>query len=176
MEVLFNAGQISSRIQELGREISDIYRGQGLVVIGVLKGGFIFMSDLVRSIEIPLMIDFARLSSYGHSTSPEGEVTIVSDIHMDIRGKHVLLVDDILDTGHSLFAYKRTLEQRGPVSVKICTLIDKTYRRSVNIQPDFYGFRIKNGFIVGYGLDYGEQYRGLPEIHVLNSLEGGEPA
>ena len=163
MEVLFNAGQISSRIQELGREISDIYRGQGLVVIGVLKGGFIFMSDLVRSIEIPLMIDFARLSSYGHSTSPEGEVTIVSDIHMDIRGKHVLLVDDILDTGHSLFAYKRTL-------------VDKTYRRSVNIQPDFYGFRIKNGFIVGYGLDYGEQYRGLPEIHVLNSLEGGEPA
>jgi hypoxanthine phosphoribosyltransferase len=173
MRKLYGAGEIFRKVSELGEEISRAYEGKELLVVGILKGGFMFVSDLVRRIRLPMRIDFARLSSYGNTDSPEGDVRIVDDVHEDIRGAHVLVVDDIMDTGGSLLAFKRHLEGMGPASVKICTIIDKTSRRRSPVSPDFYGFRIEDGFVVGYGLDFAENYRTLPEIYVLDQAETG---
>ncbi len=167
MKVLFNAREIAQKVQEIGETLTREYDGTELFVVGILKGGFMFMSDLVRHIHLPVKIGFVRLSSYGNSDSPQGDVRILNDIQEAIKGKHVLIVDDIMDTGQSLVAFKRHLESKGPRSVKICTMIDKTERRTVPMEPDYYGFRIPEGFIVGYGLDYAEDYRTLPEIYVL---------
>lgn len=167
MKVLFNAREIAQKVQEIGETLTREYDGTELFVVGILKGGFMFMSDLVRQIHLPVKIGFVRLSSYGNSDSPQGDVRILNDIQEAIKGKHVLIVDDIMDTGQSLVAFKRHLESKGPESVKICTMIDKTERRTVPMEPDYYGFRIPEGFIVGYGLDYAEDYRALPEIYVL---------
>ncbi|HOM30307.1 MAG TPA: hypoxanthine phosphoribosyltransferase [Deltaproteobacteria bacterium] len=171
MRKLYDALAISRKVSQLGEEISRSYMGKELLVVGILKGGFMFMSDLVRAVSLPTRIDFARLSSYGKSDSPEGDVKIVDDVHEDIQGVHVLVVDDIMDTGHSLLAFKRHLERMGPASVKICTMIDKTARREAPISPDFFGFRIEEGFVVGYGLDYAESYRTLPELYVLDASD-----
>jgi len=168
---LFPASEITRRVQELGKTITSEYQGEDLFVIAILKGGFMFASDLVRSIELPIRIEFIRLSSYGSCDSPQWDVRILGDIEGPITGKHVLIVDDIMDTGHSLVTFKKHLEQKNPASVKICTMIDKTCRRDVSIQPDFYGFRIDDGFIVGYGLDYAENYRGLPDIYVIEPAQ-----
>ncbi len=177
MKVLHSESDIASKIKELGDTISREYEGKELFVIGILKGGFMFMADLVRSIKLPTKIEFARLSSYGNSDSPTGDVTIVDDIHAAISGRHVLIVDDIMDTGHSLLAFKEHLGKKGPASVKICTMVDKTFRRDASISPDYYGFRITDGFVVGYGLDFAEQYRTLPALYVLDPDEtGGPPA
>lgn len=173
MKKLYNAGDIARRVSELGEEISHAYQGHELFIVGILKGGFMFMSDLVRRISLPMKIDFARLSSYGDADSPQGAVSIVDDIHDTITGRHVLIVDDIMDTGHSLLAFKKHLEGKGPASVGICTMIDKTVRRGASISPDYYGFRITDGFVVGYGLDYAEEYRTLPELYVLEPAETG---
>lgn len=167
MKVLFPASEITRRVQELGKTITSEYQGKDLFVIAILKGGFMFASDLVRSVDLPIRIEFVRLSSYGCSDCPQGEVKILSDLDVPISGRHVLIVDDIMDTGHSLVAFKKHLEGKNAASVKICTMIDKTCRREVSIQPDFYGFRIDDGFIVGYGLDYAENYRGLPDIYTI---------
>jgi hypoxanthine phosphoribosyltransferase len=167
MKVLFPASEIARRIQELGKKITSEYQGKDLLIIAILKGGFMFASDLVRSVDLPIKIDFVRLSSYGCSDCPQGEVKILSDIEDSVAGKHVLVVDDILDTGHTLLAFKKHLQSRSPASVKICIMIDKTCRRDALIQPDYYGFRIEDGFIVGYGLDYAENYRALPDIYVF---------
>lgn len=168
MKLLYANEEIQQRIEVLGKAISEHYPDGNLVVIGVLKGCFIFMADLLRHVDVPLELDFAKLSSYGDSDSPQHEVKILADISIDIAGKHVLIVDDICDTGRSLKAYKEHLEQRGPASVELCTMIDKTHRRDSAIEPNFYGFRIDEGFIVGYGLDYAEQYRQLPHIYTIN--------
>jgi hypoxanthine phosphoribosyltransferase len=170
MKVLFPASEITRRVQELGKKITSEYQGKGLFIIAILKGGFMFASDLMRSIDLPIEIEFVRLSSYGCSDRP-GEVKILTDIGDVINGKHVLVVDDILDTGHSIVAFKKRLESQSPASVKICTMIDKTCRREEAIEPDYYGFRIQDGFIVGYGLDYAEQYRALPDIYVIEPAE-----
>jgi hypoxanthine phosphoribosyltransferase len=169
MRVLYTADEIAEKVAELGDRISLAYQGSEVFIIGVLKGGFIFMSDLVRRINLPVKIDFARLSSYGNADSPIGDVMIVDDIHEAIAGKHVLIVDDIMDTGHSLLAFKKHLEEKGPASVKICTMIDKAQRREASISPDYYGFRITDGFVVGYGLDFAENYRALPQLYVLDA-------
>ena len=168
MKVLYTAGEIAEKIAELGKRISSAYQGQDLFIVGILKGGFMFMADLVRQISLPAKIDFARLSSYGNSDCPMGDVMIMDDIHEKIAGKHVLIVDDIMDTGHSLLAFKKHLLEQGPASVKICTMIDKTERRETSLSPDYYGFHITEGFVVGYGLDYAEKYRTLPELCVLD--------
>ncbi|MCD6570110.1 MAG: hypoxanthine phosphoribosyltransferase [Deltaproteobacteria bacterium] len=171
MRVLYTAEEIATRVVQLGGEITTACKGSNLVVIGILKGCFIFMSDLVRQIELPLEIDFARLASYGKSDSPSGEVKILKDIEIDIENKNVLIVDDITDTGHTLGMFKKHLIARKAKSVKICTLIDKTWRRQAHIRPDFTGFCLEKGFVVGYGLDYGEKYRTLPEIYVLETQD-----
>jgi hypoxanthine phosphoribosyltransferase len=176
MKMLYSASEIARKVTELGDEISQAYQDQELFIVGILKGGFMFMSDLVRSIRIPMKIEFARLSSYGNAESPMGDVRIIDDIHEAVTGRHVLIVDDIMDTGHSLLAFKKHLEENGPASVRICTMIDKTVRREASISPDYYGFRIADGFVVGYGLDYAEKYRTLPELYVLETPEtGGTP-
>lgn len=168
MKVLYTASEIAEKVAELGDKISLAYQGHELFIVGILKGGFMFMSDLVRRINLPMRIEFARLSSYGKSDVPMGDVALIDDIHEPITGKHVLIVDDIMDTGHSLLAFKKHLLEKGPVSVKICTMIDKTQRRETSISPDYYGFRITEGFVVGYGLDFAENYRTLPQLCVLD--------
>lgn len=176
MKKLFTASEIARKVALLGEEISREYQGNELFVVGILKGGFMFMSDLVRSIRLPMRIEFARLSSYGDADSPKGEVRIIDDIHEAVAGRHVLIVDDIMDTGHSLLSFKRHLEEKGPASVRICTMIDKTVRRDASLSPDYYGFRIADGFVVGYGLDYAEKYRTLPDLYLLDPAEtGGQP-
>jgi len=167
MRVLYTAEEIAARVAQLADEITTVYNGSNLVVIGILKGCFVFMSDLVREIKLPLEIDFARLASYGDSDSPSGQVKILKDIEIDIEDKSILIVDDIMDTGHTLHVFKEHLIAKGAISVKICTLIDKNWRRQVHMKPDFTGFYLEKGFVVGYGLDYGEKYRTLPEIYVL---------
>ncbi len=169
MRVLYTADEIAEKVAELGERISLAYQGSEVLIVGVLKGGFMFMSDLVRRINLPVKIDFARLSSYGNADSPIGDVMIVDDIHEAITGKHVLIVDDIMDTGHSLLTFKQHLLEKGPASVKICTMIDKAGRREASISPDYYGFRITEGFVVGYGLDFAENYRALPQLYVLDA-------
>ncbi|HOJ13256.1 MAG TPA: phosphoribosyltransferase family protein, partial [Deltaproteobacteria bacterium] len=139
MRKLYDALAISRKVSQLGEEISRSYMGKELLVVGILKGGFMFMSDLVRAVSLPTRIDFARLSSYGKSDSPEGDVKIVDDVHEDIQGVHVLVVDDIMDTGQSITAFKEHLESKGPASVKICTMINKKFRRSKDIDPDYSG-------------------------------------
>ncbi|HNY65687.1 MAG TPA: hypoxanthine phosphoribosyltransferase [Deltaproteobacteria bacterium] len=171
MKVLFPASEITRRVQELGKRIASEYQGKDLLVIAILKGGFMFASDLVRSVDLPLKIEFVRLSSYGCSDSPQGEVKILSDLDCPIAGRHVLIVDDIMDTGHSLIAFKKHLESRKPASVRICTMIDKTCRRGKPIEPDYYGFRIEDGFVVGYGLDYAEDFRTLPDIYIFEPAD-----
>ncbi|MGC9325065.1 MAG: hypoxanthine phosphoribosyltransferase [Desulfomonilia bacterium] len=171
MKILYSADEIARKVEDLGKEISSAYTGKELFIVGILKGGFMFMSDLIRAIRLPVKIGFARLSSYGDADSPQSEVKIVDDLDEAIKGRHVLIVDDIMDTGNSLIAFKKRLEEKDPASVRICTMIDKTVRRRSSITPDFYGFRIEDGFIVGYGLDYAENYRGLPDIYVLDPAD-----
>jgi len=168
MKVLYPASQITQKVKELGERITAEYRGKDLLVIGVLKGGFMFMSDLVRSLNLPVKIEFVRLSSYGCADSPQWEAKVMDDVDQEtVKGKHVLIVDDIMDTGQSLVSFKRCLEAKGPASIRICTMINKTARRDQAIDPDFYGFKVEDGFIVGYGLDYAENYRALPDICVI---------
>jgi len=170
MEILFTQEAIQARVAELGREINQAYRGQDLTVVGILNGCFMFMGDLCKQFDASIQIDFARLSSYGNSDCPD-EVKLINDLRLDIRDRHVLIVDDILDTGQSLSRYRDHLLTKGPRSVKVCTMIDKTARRVNAIEADFYGFRIEDGFIVGYGLDFAERYRTLPAIYVLDPSE-----
>lgn len=174
MKVLYTAREISQKVAELGDKISSAYQGHELLIVGILKGGFMFMADLVRRINLPVRIEFARLSSYANADTPVGDVTIINDIRAAIAGKHVLIVDDIMDTGHSLLAFKKHLLEKGPASVNICTMIDKTERREVSITPDYYGFRIDSGFVVGYGLDFAENYRTLPQLYILDPQDRGD--
>ncbi|HNR50734.1 MAG TPA: hypoxanthine phosphoribosyltransferase [Deltaproteobacteria bacterium] len=167
MKVLFSNSQISEKVEELGKKITADYQGSELFVIGILKGGFMFVSDLVRHLDLPVRIEFVRLSSYGSSDRPECEVKIFDETGDIVKGRHILIVDDIMDTGQSIVAFKKHLQAKGPASVKICTMINKTCRRTQDIEPDYYGFAITDGFIVGYGLDFAESYRTLPDIYVL---------
>lgn len=158
---------IQKRIIELGSQISQDYDGRELVVVGILKGAFIFMADLVRHIDCKLKMDFVRLASYGSSCDSSGTVCITKDIELDVNGKDVLVVEDIIDTGHTLKYFSEVLKLHYCKSVKICCLIDKKERREVEIQADYVGFQIEKGFLVGYGLDYAEDYRHLKGIFHL---------
>lgn len=167
-KLVLSSKEIDDRIQELGKQIADDYQGKTLVVIGVLKGAFIFMADLVRAISIPLSTDFIQVSSYGDSSSSSGKITLVASPAHTIKEHHILLVEDIVDTGLTIRWLKKHFEEEGAASVRICSLIDKSERREHSITIDYPGFSISNGFLVGYGLDYNEKYRNLPEIFHLN--------
>ena len=148
-------------------EISRDYSGQRPIFVGILKGVIFFFADLMRSITIPARIEFIRAESYGNSMVSSGSIKITKDIEVDVKGEHVIVVDDIVDTGITLSYIVEVIRSRGAESVKVCALIDKEERREREVNIDYCGFRIKQGFVVGYGLDYAEQYRCLPDIYVL---------
>lgn len=166
-EILIGTEELRKRVRELGAILTEEYRGKDLIAIGLLKGSFVFMSDLVRAMDMDLNVDFMVVSSYGASTESSGNIKINMDLKADLSGKHVLIVEDILDTGATLYFIRDLIRLRGPESVKICTLLDKPSRRRADITADFKGFTVENKFIVGYGLDYAEKYRNLPYIAVL---------
>ncbi len=167
-EILLTEEQIRARIQELGRTLTEEYAGKDPIVVGVLKGVVVFYADMIRKIKVPCQMDFLWISSY-EGTESTGKMVVKKDVSADIQGRHVLILEDIFDTGNSLdYTYRHLMEKR-PASIKICTLLDKPERRNpdVKLQPDFVGFTIPNAFVVGYGLDYNEQYRNLPYIGIL---------
>lgn len=166
-EILITSEQIKEKVEQLGVQLSKEYKGRNPLVICVLKGAFIFMSDLVKEITVPMELDFMAVSSYGASTKSSGEVKIIKDLDTSVEGREILIVEDIIDSGLTLSYLVDVLERRKVKSVKIVTLFDKPARRTVNLQADWSGFLIPDEFIVGYGLDYGEKYRNLPYIGVL---------
>lgn len=167
VEVLFTADEVQRRVMELGAQITGDYQGEELLVVGILKGAFMFMADLVRSISGPVAIDFMDVSSYGVSSETSGEVRIMKDLDVSLEDRHVLIVEDIVDTGLTLKFILEILQKRKPKSLKVCTLLDKPSRRRVEVVPDYNGFTIEDHFIVGYGIDYAERYRNLAEVAIL---------
>ena len=164
-EILLTEEEISEKVKYLGEQISQDYnKNDEIVVVGVLKGASVFMADLIRQINIPVYIDFIAVSSYGYSTESSGIVRILKDLDFEIEGRHVLIVEDIIDTGLTLKYLTDNLRTRNVKSLKICTLLDKPERRKCNLDIDYIGFEIPDKFVVGYGIDYGEKYRNLPYV------------
>lgn len=166
-QILFTQDQVAARVQELAAQITRDYVGKTPLVVGVLRGSFIFMADLVRHLDLPLTLDFMAASSYGAGTTSSGLVNIRLDLHDDIAGRDVLLVEDILDTGNTLSKLVAELKGRHPASLKLCVLLDKPERRTQPLEADYVGFTIPDAFVVGCGLDYDQKYRQLPYIGVL---------
>jgi hypoxanthine phosphoribosyltransferase len=167
-EILVDAPTLSGRVRELGREISADYEGRDLLLVGVLKGAVFFMADLMRSITVPCEIDFMAISSYGASTDSSGVVRILKDLDLNIEGRHVLVVEDIIDSGLTLSYLLRNLESRNPATLEICALLTKPARREIDVPVRYVGFEIPDRFVIGYGLDYAERYRNLPYVGVLH--------
>lgn len=165
--VLISKEEIAKKAAEIGKQLSRYYEGHVPVMICVLKGSSVFYADLVRSMDIPIRMDFIAASSYGRGTGSSGEVRLIKDLDESIEGRHAVVVEDILDTGLTLHYLTDMLRSRKPASLKICALLDKPERRKVAIEADWRGFTIPNEFVVGYGLDFAEQYRNLPDICVL---------
>jgi len=166
-KILVTKEAIREKVQELGKRISEDYKGKDLILIGVLKGGFMFLADLMREITIPVDMDLISVTSYGNSTESSGVVRIIKDTDVNIENKHVLIVEDLVDTGLTLNHLKQLFNTRGPKSVKICTAFDKPSRRKVKIDIDYQGIVVPDEFIVGYGLDYAGKYRNLPFVGTL---------
>ena len=165
--VLFSAEQLKQRVREIAAEIERDYAGKEIMLISVLRGSFVFMADLCRAIDLPCTIDFMSVSSYGKGTTSSGQVQITKDLSEDISGRHVIVIEDILDSGNTLSYLLRLLEHRHPASIRLCTLLDKPDRRTKPVQVHYSGFTIPDAFVVGYGLDYAEKYRNLPYIGIL---------
>lgn len=166
-EVLISREVLLEKAKELGRQISEDYKGKDLVVVCVLKGGVVFYADLIREISIPIDLDFIAVSSYGASTKSSGVVKILKDLDTNINDKHLLIVEDIIDTGLTMKHLKQLLSTRGPLSVKVCSALDKPSRRKVDIEIEYKGMEIPDRFVVGYGLDYAGKYRNIPDVCVL---------
>lgn len=169
LDVLFDAPTLNARIAGLAKQIQADYAGRPLVLVGVLKGSIMFMADLARGIDLPLSLDFLGLSSYGDKTESSGVVRITSDLSKPIEGKHVVVVEDIVDTGLTMKFLLENLATRKPASVRICTLLHKPARARVQIPLDYVGFTIEDRFVVGYGLDYAEKYRNVPFVGVVRN-------
>ena len=165
--VVVSQAIIQKKVRELANKISEDYNGEELVLIGVLKGGFVFLADLAREITIPVAIDFISVSSYGSSSKSSGVVRILKDIDIDIFNKHLLLVEDLIDTGLTLSHLKELFRTRNPKSIKVCTILDKPSKRLIDLPVEYPGIEIPDKFVVGYGLDYAEKYRNLPEVYEL---------
>lgn len=174
-KVLFSEQQLADKVAELGARISADYAGKDPLIVSVLKGSYVFMADLTRRISIPCNVDFMAVSSYGAGTKTTGEVQIIKDIGSKIDGRHLIIVEDILDSGVTLSFLMKVLKARGAASIRLCTLLSKPERRKVDVPVDYLGFEIPDAFVVGYGLDYAEKYRNLPYIGILKpSVYGGE--
>jgi hypoxanthine phosphoribosyltransferase len=167
-EILIDESALHARIGELGEEISADYSGRDLLLIGVLKGAVFFMADLMRRVAVPCEIDFMAISSYGASTDSSGVVRILKDLDINIEGRHVLVVEDIIDSGLTLSYLIRNLEAREPASLEVCALMTKPERREIDVDVRYVGFEIPNRFVIGYGLDFAERYRNLPYVGVLH--------
>ena len=167
-EILIGEEELNARIRELGDEVSGDYEGRDLLLIGVLKGAVFFMADLMRHITVPCEIDFMAISSYGASTDSSGVVRILKDLDINIEGRHVLVVEDIVDSGLTLSYLMRNLESREPATLEVCALMTKPERREVEVPIRYVGFEIPNKFVIGYGLDFAERYRNLPYVGVLS--------
>src|SRR5579862_4504382 len=167
-EVLIDAETLQNRIRELGEEITADYAGRELLLVGVLKGAVFFMADLMRTIGVPCEVDFMAISSYGAATDSSGVVRILKDLDINIEGRHVLVVEDIIDSGLTLSYLLRNLESREPATLEICALLTKPDRREIDVPVRYVGFEIPNKFVIGYGLDFAERYRNLPYVGVLD--------
>jgi hypoxanthine phosphoribosyltransferase len=167
-EVLIESDALQGRIAELGEEISNDYEGRDLLLVGVLKGAVFFMADLMRELTVPCEIDFMAISSYGAATDSSGVVRILKDLDINVSGRHVLVVEDIIDSGLTLSYLMRNLRARKPSSLEICALLTKPERREIDVPVRYVGFEIPNKFVIGYGLDFAERYRNLPYVGVLN--------
>lgn len=165
--IMISEEEIAKRVKELGQQLTEEYRGSDLLIVGILKGCMLFLSDLVRAIDLPLAMDFMVVSSYGTATKSSGVVRIIKDLEKEIEGKDVLIVEDIVDTGLTLSYLIENLKTRNPKSVKVCSLLDKPDRRKSQVNIEYVGFTIPDEFVVGYGLDYAEIYRNLPFVCVL---------
>lgn len=168
-EILLSAADIQKRVNELGAQIAADYADKEIILIGILKGACLFMSDLMRAIDAPVSIEFMAVSSYGKATRSSGEVRIVKDLDVPVEGKHLLVVEDIIDTGLTLSYLLENLRSRGAASVRLASLLDKPEPRKVQVPVDYVGFEVPNKFLIGYGLDAAERYRNLPFIAVLHS-------
>ena len=166
-KVLYTEEELARRVKELGAQITADYAGKSPLVASVLRGSYVFMADLTRAIDLPLSVDFMAVSSYGAGTSSSGQVQILKDLSDRIDGKDLIVVEDILDSGNTLYYLLDVLRARRPASIRLCTLLDKPSRRKKPIVADYCGFTIPDAFIVGYGLDYAERYRNLPYVGVL---------
>lgn len=166
-EILFPRDAIARRVQEIAGQISDDYKGRELIVIGVLKGAFIFMADLIRALGIPCKVDFVRVASYGAGQESSGKVVLTKDIETSIKGRDILIVEDIIDTGLTLTYLVDWLKERNPNSLRVCAFLDKRKKRKVSFEADYVGFTMDDGFVVGYGLDFNEQSRFLPEVYII---------
>ncbi len=167
LKVLISRDQLDKKVEELAQTIARDYEGKELVLVGVLKGGFIFLSDLARKIPLNVTIDFISVSSYGNATESSGVVRIIKDIDSDISGKHVLIVEDLIDTGLTLKYLKEIFNTKGCASVKLAAMMDKPERRKVDLEVDYAGIEIPDEFVVGYGLDYAGNYRNLPDVCII---------
>jgi len=168
LTLLFSKEEIAETVARLAQEISADYADKSLVLIGVLKGAFVFLADLVRHLTIPAQIEFIRIASYGSKKESSGEIIVTKEVETPLEGKDVLVIEDIVDTGLSLQFLIDHLRSKNPASVKVCALVDKRSRREVAVQVDYTGLTMDDGFIVGYGIDFNEQYRALPEIFVVD--------
>lgn len=167
LTLLFSREAISARVRELAAQISRDYAGQTLLLVGVLKGAFVFLADLMRQLEPPVEVEFVRLASYGMGTTSGGQVRLLQDLERPIVGRHVLIVEDLLDTGLTLHWLSQQLRARHPASVKVCVLLSKRRRVQHDLVLDYVGFELADGFVVGYGIDYAERYRQLPDIYAI---------
>ena len=167
-QILVTRDDIQAAVKKLGEEITRDYAGKEPMLVGILKGSVVFFADLIREIDLPMAMEFMAISSYGSATKSSGEVRIIKDLDKAITGRDVLIVEDIVDSGLTLSFLKKTLEGRGAASIKIATLLDKPARRKVDLKADYSCFEIPDEFVVGYGLDYDEKYRNLPDIGVLH--------
>jgi len=167
LQTLFSNDTLKTQVARLANEISADFAGEEVLMIGVLKGSFLFFADIVREMSTPVLVDFVRLASYGSETQSSGLVEIRKDIEMSLKGRNVVIVEDIIDSGHTIETLYHRLLARGPKALKVCTLVDKRCRREVEFEADYVGLSIDDGFIVGYGLDLDERYRNLAEICLI---------
>ena len=166
-EIVFSREVIQKRVQEMADQISKDYTGSDLIMIGILRGAFIFMADLIRAMNIPCKVDFVRVASYGAGTESFGKIVMTKDIETSICGRDILIVEDIIDKGLTLQYLTSWFKERNPHSLKVCAFLDKRKRRKVSFEADYVGFTIDDGFVVGYGLDYDEKYRFLPDVYII---------
>jgi hypoxanthine phosphoribosyltransferase len=169
-EILFPKAVIERRVGELAAQISRDYAGKELLIVGILNGAFVFMADLIRALDVPCTVDFVRMASYGARSVSSGEVLIRKDLETPVAGRDILIVEDIVDTGFTLSRLMEILRERGPASLKVCAFLDKRERRRIHFVADYVGFPIPDAFVVGYGLDYNEQFRFLPDVRVLRDI------